>query len=100
MLILAIIGMGMALGAFAQWVLGRKGVGKTDWTMAFVAGIGGSFVGGLIASLLAGDGFAIRISGILGSFVGALIITAIWQAVNRRQRKAEREHDTASSRRH
>jgi uncharacterized membrane protein YeaQ/YmgE (transglycosylase-associated protein family) len=99
-LILAIIGMGMALGAFAQWVFGRKGVGKTDWTMAFVAGIGGSFVGGLIASLLAGDGFAIRPSGIIGSFVGALIVTAIWQAVNRHQARAEREQAKASSRHH
>jgi uncharacterized membrane protein YeaQ/YmgE (transglycosylase-associated protein family) len=97
-LILAIIGMGMALGAFAQWILGRKGVGKTDWTMAFIAGIGGSFVGGLLASLIAGDGFAIRISGILGSFVGALIITAIWQAVNRRQRRDEREKASSKHR--
>ncbi len=87
----------MALGALAQWVLGRKGVGKTDWTMAFIAGIGGSFVGGLLASLIAGDGFAIRISGILGSFVGALIITAIWQAVNRRQRRDERSKAKTSS---
>ena len=100
MLILAIIGMGMALGAFAQWVLGRKGVGKTDWTMAFIAGIGGSFVGGLLASLIAGDGFAIRISGILGSFVGALIITAIWQAVSRRQRRDERAQAKAAGKHH
>lgn len=100
MLILAIIGMGMALGAFAQWVLGRKGVGKTDWTMAFIAGIGGSFVGGLIFSLIAGDGFAIRPSGIIGSFIGALIVTAIWQAVNRHQARAERKNEKASSKRH
>ena len=88
----------MVLGAFAQWILGRKGVGKTDWTMAFIAGVGGSFVGGLIASLIAGDGLAIRPSGIIGSLVGALVITAIWQAVNRRQARAAREADKASSR--
>jgi uncharacterized membrane protein YeaQ/YmgE (transglycosylase-associated protein family) len=47
--------------------------------MALGAGIGGSFVGGLIASLLAGDGLALRPSGIIGSLVGALIVTLIWQ---------------------
>lgn len=89
MLILAIIGAGMFVGWLAQIILGRKYY-KTDWTMAFVAGVGGSFVGGLIASLLAGDGLAIRPSGLIGSLVGALIITAVWQWYNRKQRREAR----------
>ena len=36
-------------------------------TLALVAGLGGSFVGGLLASLLAGDGLAFKPSGIIGS---------------------------------
>ena len=78
MLILGIIVFGMAVGGLAQLVLGRDGR-TIDWTMALVAGLGGSFVGGLLFSLLAGDGLALKASGLIGSFVGAVIITAIWQ---------------------
>lgn len=99
MLILAIIVLGMGLGAVAQWILGRRGSGKTDWTMALIAGVGGSFVGGLLFSLLAGDGLALEPSGIIGSLVGAIIITAIWQQVRVRNRRAEREQEKASGRR-
>jgi len=77
MLIIALILFGMVTGAAAQLILG-KGSGGIDWAMAFVAGLAGSFVGGLLGSLLMGDGLAIRASGIIGSIVGAVIITAIW----------------------
>ena len=43
--------------------------------LAFGTGIAGSFVGGLLASLLAGDGFNLRPSGIIGSIIGAIIVT-------------------------
>ena len=67
----------MSIGAIAQMVLGRGGRG-IDWGMALVAGIAGSFVGGLLGSLLAGDGLSIRPSGVIGSIVGALIVTVVW----------------------
>src|SRR3954447_19620813 len=70
-LILAILGLGMGVGALAQLIVGREGP-RVDWTMAFVAGFAGSLVGGLIFSLLAGDGLKIRLSGILGSLIGAI----------------------------
>lgn len=78
MLILGLILFGMLIGALAQLILGkgRKGI---DWTMAIIAGLVGSFVGGLLASLLAGDGLELRPSGIIGSIIGALIITLIWR---------------------
>ena len=66
------------IGALAQFILGRNGE-RVDWTMALIAGFGGSFVGGLLFSLLAGDGLAIKPSGLIGSIVGAVIVTAIWQ---------------------
>jgi uncharacterized membrane protein YeaQ/YmgE (transglycosylase-associated protein family) len=78
MLILAIILFGMIVGAGAQLILGRTG-GSVDWTMAFVAGIAGSFVGGLLSSLLAGDGIELRASGLIGSLVGAILVTAAWR---------------------
>jgi uncharacterized membrane protein YeaQ/YmgE (transglycosylase-associated protein family) len=72
------IGFGMMIGALAQFILGRDG-GRVDWTIAFVAGLGGSFVGGLIFSLISGDGLALKPSGIIGSLLGAIIVTAIWR---------------------
>ena len=78
MLIIGIILFGMLVGAAAQLILGRGSKG-VDWTMAFVAGLVGSFVGGLLASLISGDGLELRPSGIIGSIVGAVIVTAIWR---------------------
>jgi len=78
MLILGLILFGMLVGAAAQLILGRRS-GRIDWTMAIIAGLVGSFVGGLLASLIAGDGLELRASGIIGSIVGAVIITAIWR---------------------
>ena len=78
MLIIALILFGMVVGAAAQLILGRGSDG-VDWAMAFVAGLVGSFVGGLLASLLAGDGIDLRPSGLIGSIVGAVIVTAVWR---------------------
>lgn len=78
MLILGIILFGMVIGAIAQWILDASATG-VDWTMAIVAGLVGSFVGGLLISLLAGDGLNFRPSGIIGSIAGALIVTLVWR---------------------
>jgi uncharacterized membrane protein YeaQ/YmgE (transglycosylase-associated protein family) len=80
MLILAIIVIGIAAGWVAQLVLGRNGR-QTDWTLAFVTGIIGSFVGGLLFSLIAGDGLEIEMSGLIGSIIGAIVVLAIYRAV-------------------
>jgi uncharacterized membrane protein YeaQ/YmgE (transglycosylase-associated protein family) len=85
MLIVALILFGMLVGAGAQLLLGRRH-GSIDWTMALVAGLVGSFVGGLLSSLLAGDGLALRPSGIIGSLVGAVIVTALWRLREDRRR--------------
>jgi uncharacterized membrane protein YeaQ/YmgE (transglycosylase-associated protein family) len=77
-LILGIIGFGVLVGAAAQFILGRGGRG-IDWGMALGAGLIGSFVGGLLASLIAGDGLAFKPSGVIGSIVGAVIVTFIWR---------------------
>ena len=51
----------------------------TDWGMALVAGLIGSFVGGLLISIASGDGLDFRPSGIIGSLIGAVIVTLVWQ---------------------
>jgi uncharacterized membrane protein YeaQ/YmgE (transglycosylase-associated protein family) len=88
-LLIGLLVFGMAIGALAQLVLGRGGQG-IDWGMALVAGLVGSFVGGLLFSLIAGDGLSLRPSGIIGSIVGALIVTAVWEAVATRRKTTAR----------
>lgn len=80
MLLLALLVAGMAIGALAQIVLGGN-LYRVNWSMALIAGVAGSFVGGLVFSLIAGDGLDIAPSGIIGSIVGAVIVTFIWQRV-------------------
>lgn len=82
MLIVGIILFGMLIGALAQFLLGSKPV---NWTLALAAGLVGSFVGGLLISLLSGDGLAFRPSGIIGSLVGALLVTAGYHLYQRRR---------------
>jgi uncharacterized membrane protein YeaQ/YmgE (transglycosylase-associated protein family) len=79
-LILGLILFGMMIGAIAQFILGKSSRG-VDWGMALIAGLAGSFVGGLLFSLLAGDGIDLRPSGIIGSIVGAVIVTFVWMKV-------------------
>lgn len=84
MLIIGIILFGMIVGAAAQLLLG-KGDSGIDWSLAFAAGLVGSFVGGLGISLLNGDGLALRPSGLIGSIVGAVVVTAAWRWWKNRQ---------------
>lgn len=88
MLILGLILFGMLVGAGAQLIMGKSTKG-IDWTLAFVAGLVGSFIGGLLISLLSGDGLQLRPSGIIGSLVGALLVTAGWQWYRRRSRASQ-----------
>jgi len=87
MLIVAIIVFGILAGGIAQLILGRAWSG-VDWPMACAAGLVGSFVGGLLISLLAGDGIELRASGIIGSIVGAIIVTAAWEWLRGRRATA------------
>lgn len=79
----------MAIGWIVQLILGRN-TRQVDWALALAAGLIGSFVGGLLFSLLAGDGLALRPSGLIGTFVGALIVTLVWQAVAKNRRADQR----------
>ena len=101
MLILGILGFGVLIGGLAQLIVGRAGP-RVDWGMAIVAGLVGSFLGGLIISLIAGDGIKFRPSGIIGSIAGAIIITLIWQGMRQRAAASARaaEKKAARSGRH
>lgn len=85
MLILFIIVWGMICGWVAQLILGRTGgMQRNNWGEAIAAGLIGSLVGGLIVSLISGDGIDLRMSGIVGSVLGAVIVLAVWQAIRGR----------------
>jgi len=84
-LILAMILIAMVTGWIAQMILGRTTPGKNNWAEAIVAGFVGSFVGGLLISLLSDDGLDIKPSGFIGSIVGAVIVLVVWGAIRGRR---------------
>jgi uncharacterized membrane protein YeaQ/YmgE (transglycosylase-associated protein family) len=86
-LLLAIVGLGLFAGAVAQLILGT-GVYDINWAEAIVAGLVGSFVGGLLASIIAGDGIHLRPSGIIGSIIGAIVVSAVYGWYRSRRRIA------------
>lgn len=76
MIILFIIVWGMAIGWIAHAVV--RGFGTpVNWGEALGAGLVGSFVGGLLISLISGDGLDLEASGIIGSIVGAIIVLLV-----------------------
>jgi uncharacterized membrane protein YeaQ/YmgE (transglycosylase-associated protein family) len=82
LLLLAILVFGMLVGWLAQLALG---MGTRPNAQSLIAGFAGSFVGGLLVSLIAGDGIRLRPSGLIGSFAGAVIVLLIWGAVEKRR---------------
>ena len=89
MLILGLLAFGMLIGWLAGLILGQgtKLSGRT-----LIAGLVGSFVGGLLVSLLSGDGLALKPSGLIGSLLGAIIVLAIWAAIDRKNHPAKQPH--------
>ena len=83
MLILGIILFGVIAGWVARTLLGRSDL---SWGRTILFGLIGSFVGGLLFSLLAGDGLALRPSGLIGSILGAIIVILIDQLITGRGR--------------
>ena len=70
MILLFILVWGMFAGWIAHLLLARNQ--PINWAELLVVGLAGSFVGGLLISLLSGDGLALRPSGIIGSILGAV----------------------------
>jgi|SRR5450631_3607849 len=82
MLILAILVFGLAAGWVAHLLVDRHG--EKNWGLLLAVGIAGSFVGGLLSSLISGDGLTLRASGLIGSIVGATLLLLIVRAVSKR----------------
>jgi uncharacterized membrane protein YeaQ/YmgE (transglycosylase-associated protein family) len=91
-LILGLIALGMFSGWVAHLLVG--GNRPVDWGQCLIAGFVGSFVGGLLGSLIVGDGLALRPSGIIGSIIGAAIVILVWNAVRKPKAPPQPQHPT------
>lgn len=89
-MLLTIIGM-IIIGAIAGFLARAIVPGKDSMSIpaTILLGIVGSFVGGLLASLLFGsedgEGF-LRPSGLIGSIIGAIIALVIYNMVTSKKR--------------
>jgi uncharacterized membrane protein YeaQ/YmgE (transglycosylase-associated protein family) len=79
MILLFLLVWGMFAGWIAHLLIARNQ--PINWAELLIVGLVGSFVGGLLISLVSGDGLALRPSGIIGSILGSVILLAAWQAV-------------------
>ena len=85
MIILAFVVIALVAGFIANYLVAGKRKYE-NWEL-FVIGIVGSFVGGLIFSLLNGDGLEIRLSGFIGSIIGAIVALLIYGPIRDQLRK-------------
>lgn len=84
-LILAFIVIAIVAGGVANFLVGKPR--KYEPWELFVIGLVGSFVGGLIFSLIAGDGVELRPTGLIGSSIGAIVALLIYGPVRDQLRK-------------
>ena len=86
MLILAILVLGLAAGWVAHLLVDRHE--EANWGQLLAVGIAGSFVGGLVFSLISGDGLNLKPSGFIGSIVGATLVLLAVRAFSKRKKPA------------
>ena len=94
--IISAIVVGFIVGLIARFIY--PGAIPASFVVTTLLGIGGSFVGGLLFSLIAHEGFRLRPSGLIGSFVGALIVLIIWNVVSRMQASGDAKASAADKR--
>ena len=80
--LLSFIFVGLVAGALAR--LFTPGTGGMSILATIGIGMGGSLIGGTLASLLSGEGFAIGPAGIFGAFIGSLILFFVLRRSGRR----------------
>jgi uncharacterized membrane protein YeaQ/YmgE (transglycosylase-associated protein family) len=83
LIILFILVWGLFAGWLANLLLGGASR-PAEWGPLLIAGLLGSFVGGLLINLISGDGLDVAPSGLIGSVVGAIIVLAIMRAARSR----------------
>jgi uncharacterized membrane protein YeaQ/YmgE (transglycosylase-associated protein family) len=76
---------GMAIGWVAQ-LLVRGFDTRVNWGEALVTGIAGSFIGGIIGSLIFEGELRLRPSGIIGSILGAVLLLLLLNLIRGRRK--------------
>jgi uncharacterized membrane protein YeaQ/YmgE (transglycosylase-associated protein family) len=87
-LMFALVLIPLVAGFIANLVVGKR-ANFQPWEL-FVAGIIGSFVGGILSNLIFNGDFEISISGLVGSTVGAIIVLGAWAWWRTREAQATR----------
>jgi uncharacterized membrane protein YeaQ/YmgE (transglycosylase-associated protein family) len=79
--------VGLVAGLLARAIM--PGNDSMGWIATILLGVVGSFVGGLLASVLLHDGTTgtsdFRPTGLVGSVIGALVVLGIWHFARRRR---------------
>lgn len=83
-LLLFMLVFGMAIGWVAQLVVNGFDT-RINWGEALITGLAGSFVGGIIGSLIFEGELRLRPSGIIGSIIGAILVVLVVNWVRRRR---------------
>jgi uncharacterized membrane protein YeaQ/YmgE (transglycosylase-associated protein family) len=83
-ILLFLLVWGLFAGWLANLILGG-GARPDDWGILLLAGVVGSFIGGLLFSLLAGDGIELQPSGIFGSILGAVVFLLVARGLSGRR---------------
>ena len=85
--ILTMLVVGLIAGLLARAIM--PGNDSMGWIPTILLGVVGSFVGGLLASVLLHDRTTgtsdFHPTGLLGSVIGALIVLGIWHFARRRR---------------
>ena len=76
--------VGVIVGAIARFLM--PGQDRMGCLMTAILGIGGSFVGGFISTLIWGgrDRYALKPSGFLLSIVGSMVLLLLWRLIRGR----------------
>jgi uncharacterized membrane protein YeaQ/YmgE (transglycosylase-associated protein family) len=82
-LLLFLLLFGLAIGWIAQ-LLVRGFDTRVNWTEALITGLAGSFVGGILGSLIFDGELRLRPSGIIGSVIGAVLLLLLVNVIRRR----------------
>lgn len=80
MIILFILVWALCAGWLANIITGG-GSRPDNWVPLLVAGFAGSFVGGMLSSLIFDGDLNIHPSGFFGTIVGSVVVLGIWKLV-------------------
>jgi uncharacterized membrane protein YeaQ/YmgE (transglycosylase-associated protein family) len=76
MFFLYLVVVGMAAGWIAHLILERGT--RENWTVLFLVGIIGSFLVGIVSSLIVDGDLKVHPSGLIGSAIGAIVLLALY----------------------